>query len=272
MSVRLLVTTVLALLALVAPVPATATDGPTWPTYDQDPPGANDWTCRPSAERPVPVVLVHGTFGDRSSLLERMSATLAHEGYCVFSLDYGNRATGPIEDSAAELATFVDRVREATAAPKVSLVGHSQGGMMPRYYVKFLGGDAYVDDLVGLAASNHGTTRSGRMGTSGEYCRSCEQQAAGSEFLADLNAGDESPGAVSYTNVVTRYDEVVVPATSGHLAADVGVTNVTLQDACPLDVAEHLAIPADGPAIEWTLEALGRPGPADPGFRPTCAP
>ena len=38
------------------------------------------------------------------------------------------------------------------------MVGHSQGGMMPRYYIKFLGGADKVDDLVGLAPSNHGTS------------------------------------------------------------------------------------------------------------------
>ena len=42
------------------------------------------------------------------------------------------------------------------------MVGHSQGGMMPRYYLKFLGGTAFVDDLVGMAPSNHGTTIAGR--------------------------------------------------------------------------------------------------------------
>ena len=46
----------------------------------------------------------------------------------------------------------------ATGAAKVSMVGHSQGGMMPRYYIKFLGGASKVDDLVGLSPSNHGTS------------------------------------------------------------------------------------------------------------------
>ena len=48
----------------------------------------------------------------------------------------------------------------ATGAAKVDIIGHSQGGMMPRYYVKNLGGAAKVDDLIGLSPSNHGTTNS----------------------------------------------------------------------------------------------------------------
>src|SRR5438132_903822 len=53
------------------------------------------------------------------------------------------------------------RALAATGAAKADLVGHSQGGMMPRYYLKFLGGAAHVDKLVALAPSNHGTTLDG---------------------------------------------------------------------------------------------------------------
>jgi triacylglycerol lipase len=93
---------------------------------------------------------------------------------------------------------------------------------------------------------------------------------AGSPFLQELNAGDESPGDVSYTQLVTRYDEVVIPYTSGYLAPDANVVNLTLQDKCANDTAEHLRIPYDAPAIQVTLNALGRPGPADPGVRAAC--
>src|SRR5207253_349364 len=79
----------------------------------------------------------------------------ANHGYCVFTFNYGGssassvvQGTGDIAASAGQLASFVTRVRAATGAAKVDLVGHSQGGMMPRYYLKFLGGAALVNRLV----------------------------------------------------------------------------------------------------------------------------
>ena len=104
---------VVALLGLVTggllAVPPSARAGTAYdyPTMGVAPVGANDWTCRPTAERPDPAVIVHGTFGDQKSLLDNLSLALVQQGYCVYSLDYGNRATGPIEASAQQLKDFV---------------------------------------------------------------------------------------------------------------------------------------------------------------------
>jgi triacylglycerol esterase/lipase EstA (alpha/beta hydrolase family) len=218
------------------------------------------------------VVVVHGTFGDSRTLLRRLTRSIHGAGYCVYAIDYGNRATGPIEKSAAQLKAFVDRVLAATGAAKVSLVGHSQGGMMPRYYIKYLGGARRVDDLVGLAPSNHGTSNPLLLTPGLTYlCPACLEQKTGSPFLRRLNGGDETPGRVSYTNIVTRYDEVVLPYTSGYLSG-ARTTNVRLQDRCRLDLAGHLLIPSNGPAIRIVLNALGRVGPASPTFHPSCLP
>src|SRR4051812_1360130 len=147
------------------------------------PPGANDFSCRPSSAHPEPVVLVHGTFEGAADNWATVSPELQGAGYCVFALEYGDRATGDIAASASQLSRFVDAVLAATDARKVSLVGHSQGGMMPRYYIKFLGGGKTVDDLVGLAPSNHGTTNPGAFATGATVCEACAQQLAGSPFL-----------------------------------------------------------------------------------------
>jgi triacylglycerol esterase/lipase EstA (alpha/beta hydrolase family) len=142
------------------------------------PPGANDWSCKPSAAHPRPVILVHGTFADMSDSWQALSPLLYDQGYCVFALNYGSYggsgqfgiyATGNITQSAEQLSSFVNRVLKATGAGQVDLVGHSQGGMMPRYYLKFLGGAARVRTLVGLAPSNHGTTLDGLFTLAGFF-------------------------------------------------------------------------------------------------------
>ena len=201
-------------------------------------------------------MIVHGTFGDQKSGLDSLSAALERDGFCVYALDYGNRATGPIEDSAKSCRRFVARVLASTGAAKVEMVGHSQGGMMPRYYVKHLGGDAYVDDLVGLAPSNHGTTVNQAFGSS-PLCTACDQQRHGSPFLTALNSPDETPGDVDYTQVETRYDEVVVPYTSAFL--EPGARSTEHHAAGPLPRG-HLRAPVDplGPAGH-RLDARGVP-------------
>jgi triacylglycerol lipase len=267
-------TAVLGLLAALAlsigAAGAGAAANPIYQSPGIPPPGANDPSCRPSDEHPYPVVLVHGTFEDMTSNWLELSPKLVADGYCVFALDYGRRATGRIQHSARELRRFVNHVLHITGAPKVALVGHSQGGMMPRWYIKFLGGKRTVNELVGLAPSNHGTDTplAGPAGENG--CPACGQQAAGSKFLQKLNAGDETPGRVSYTQIETQYDEVVTPFESAFLAEGPRTTNVLLQDDCPADTSEHLTIPFDPIAIQWVENALGRSGPADPSFTPVC--
>jgi pimeloyl-ACP methyl ester carboxylesterase len=263
---RLLAGVVVAIGLMAAPAGAA-----NYPSPGISPPGSNDWSCKPTAAHPEPVVLVHGTFEDMTVNWNVFSPKLKADGYCVFALDYGHRATDEIGQSAHQLSAFVDKVLSATGAAKVDIVGHSQGGMMPRYYIKNLGGDTKVDDLVGLSPSNHGTTNPGAGSFSPQTCEACLEQQAGSSFITTLNSGDESPGPISYTQVETRYDEVVTPYTSAFLAPDTDVTNVLLQDKCPNDTSEHLAIANDPIALQWTENALGRSGPADPGFTPSCA-
>jgi len=250
------------------------------------PPGANDWACKPTAAHPRPVVLVHGTFADMSNSWQAISPLLKNNGYCVFALNYGSYngsgtigvyGVGDIAASAGELNAFVDKVRAATGAAEVDLVGHSQGGMMPRYYLKNLGGAAEVHTLVGLSPSNHGTTLDGLFVLSnffpganqftGALCPACEQQRAGSAFITDLNSDGETVAGVDYTVIQTRFDQVVTPYTSAFLS-DSNVHSVLLQNQCILDLGDHLSMPYDHIADADVLTALD---PAHPR-NPLCTP
>jgi triacylglycerol esterase/lipase EstA (alpha/beta hydrolase family) len=241
------------------------------------PPGADNWACKPSAAHPYPVILVNGTFANEDDSWQAASPLLANHGYCVFSFNYGGTgyvtSTGDIATSAGQLGAFVTQVRAATGAAQVDLVGHSQGGMMPRYYLKFGGGAAYVHTLVALAPSNHGTTLDGltslvtALGVAGlvngainALCTACVEQEAGSAFLASLNAGGDTVPGVNYTVIESRDDEVVTPYTSAFLTGP-GVTNITVQIQCAFDQSDHLEIAADPVALADMLNALDPAAP-----------
>jgi triacylglycerol esterase/lipase EstA (alpha/beta hydrolase family) len=232
--------------------------------------GANDFTCKPSKEHPNPVVLVHGLGATASENWYVFAPFLAQHGYCVFAKTYGmdprwesRGGFKPMNTSAVELKSFVDEVLAATGAKKVDLVGHSEGAIMPRYYLKFLGGAAKVDHFVGWAGPNHGTNIQGITelrtafpgwdGYMGDYCGSCPQFMPGSDFITKLNAGDETPGNVHYTVIATKYDEVVTPYKTSFLN---GATNILLQDVDPADYAGHVALAWDPTTFDLTLKAL----------------
>jgi triacylglycerol lipase len=270
--VRSLVALSAAVAALALAAPATAAVPP--------PPGANDWSCQPSQAHPRPVVLLHGLGANMAANWSRLSPLLAGKGYCVFALTYGalpgEDVVGglrPMEESAVEIGAFVDRVRAATGAPEVDIVGHSEGTVVPRYYFKFLGGADKVDRFVALTPLYDGTTLFGLSslvlaaekltpaladllkGGVAQMCGSCRQFLTGSEFLARLNEGGKAVAGVTYTNIMTRYDETVIPYTSGHLDAP-NATNIVLQDRCALDFADHIAVAFDPVAADHVVNAL----------------
>ncbi|MDI6411606.1 alpha/beta fold hydrolase [Streptomyces albus] len=261
-------TVALALAAALALPTATATAAPAAAAA-----GWNDYTCKPSAAHPRPVVLVHGTFGNSVDNWLGLAPYLVKRGYCVFSLDYGQlpgrpffHGLGPIEKSAEQLSAYVDRVLAATGAGEVDIVGHSQGGMMPRQYLKFHGGAAKVRALIGIAPSNHGTTLSGLAKLADQFPPVGDvveeigpallQQKEGSDFLEKLNAGGDTVPGVEYTVIATRFDEVVTPYRTQFLDGP-NVRNIRVQDLCPLDVSEHLAVAlTDRVAWHETANAL----------------
>ncbi|MFD7710606.1 esterase/lipase family protein [Streptomyces sp. NPDC059786] len=241
-------------------------------------PGIDDWSARPDEEHPRPVVLVHGTFGNAETYWLVTAPILAAAGYSVFRADYGADPRIPVfhgltsmEKSAQELAAFVDQVLAATGAKQVDMIGHSQGGMLPRYYLKFLGGAKKVHHLIGLSPNNHGTTAHGMTALMKQYpitleltdvvSPACTEQHKDSAFMTKLNEGGDTVPGVKYTVIATKYDEVVTPYTSCWLKGT-DVRNVLLQDVCPTDLSMHGTIVYSPYAMREVLNALAGRVPA----------
>ena len=108
-----------------------------------------------------PVVIVGGFLTGQpiadifyTGLADRLRA----DGYQAFIFGPVDFGTADIRDSSASLNQFVDGVRASTGAQKVDLIGHSQGGLTSRYYIKNLGGAAEVDSMISLASLHYGTS------------------------------------------------------------------------------------------------------------------
>jgi triacylglycerol esterase/lipase EstA (alpha/beta hydrolase family) len=259
--------------------------GLAWNWY-ASPSGANT-SCKPTTAHPYPVVLTEGTFANMYNSFGAIAPDLANNGYCVYAFNYGQTidpsmldAMGNIALSAGQLSSFVDQVLSHTGASKVDIVGWSQGGMMPRYYINDLGGAAKVHMLVGFAPSNYGTTVDGLttlisdlglLGVTSALlsvrCEACVQQLQGSSFLDNLNQ-TPTVSRVKYVVIETEDDEVVTPYTNAFLhAAASNVQNILLQNQCPQDASDHLSIPYDSNALADMINALG---PDSANFVPNC--
>jgi triacylglycerol esterase/lipase EstA (alpha/beta hydrolase family) len=253
----------------------------TWaPQYVE---GANNG-CTPSSAHPYPVVLVHATLADEGSNWVTLAPLLANNGYCVYAFNYGPTglsfcdaagcridALGHIERSAEELAAFVNWVLFVTSAAKVDLVGHSQGGMMPNYYIKYLNGASKVNELVGLSPSNHGTTLDGLTALLEQFPFAKEltsslaeyigapalpEQEQGSAFINKLfGSGEPLAAGVRYVVIQTTHDEVVTPYTNAFLSG-ANVTNITIQSQCPADPVAHIGMFDDSPSLQNVLNQL----------------
>jgi triacylglycerol esterase/lipase EstA (alpha/beta hydrolase family) len=187
--------------------------------------------------------------------------------WCAVALPHD--ATGDSQTSAEYVVNAI-RTMYSRSGRRIAIIGHSQGGMLPRWVFRFWPDTrAMVDDLVGLAPSNHGTLSA--IPVCVAVCpASFRQQETGSEFVKALNSYQETFPGISYTVVYTHTDEVVTPNLDDNGSSPVHggggeISNVPIQQICPLDVNEHLGVGTYDPvAYALAIDALDHAGPADP--------
>jgi triacylglycerol lipase len=192
--------------------------------------GMRPLTSPPSAEASHvdPILFVHG-FSSSGSAWNTMVPRFQADGWHsnqLFAISYNSFQSNVT--IASQIKTAVDQIRASTGASKVDIVTHSMGGLSTRYYLKNLGGTAYVDDWVSPGGPNHGTIWAWGCA----FLTPCLQMTPGSSFLNGLNAGDETPGAVSYGTWWSPCDEIITPDESVVLS---GATNT--QTSCLLHSA-----------------------------------
>jgi hypothetical protein len=173
-----------------------------------------------------------------------------------------------IQDNGEYLVYAIREMHRRTGR-KVQVVGYSQGGMVPRWALRFWPDTrAMVDDVVGLSPSNHGTLDAVALCAVG-CTPAIFQQVTDSNFNKALNSGQETFRGIDYTVAFSHTDEVVTPnldeagGSSPLRTGDGARVNVATQQICPANVADHLAMGSYDPvAYAIAMDALSHPGPA----------
>ncbi|WP_249012051.1 hypothetical protein [Conexibacter sp. DBS9H8] len=230
-------------------------------------------TASVTRARRAPVLLVPGTLLNPSEFAWNWEPALSRAKIPYCTVDLPNDGMADIQ-IAGEYIVSAIRTMHAMSGQKVDIVGHSQGGMVPRWALRFWPDTRpLVNAVIGLSPSNHGTVDANLACADG-CAPAIWQQAIGSHFLAALNSYQETFAGISYTNIYTDTDEVVVPNIGPHPSSalttgDGAITNVAIQQVCPNDVSEHLGIGTyDATAYAIALEALTHAGPANPALVP----
>ncbi|KAG0336416.1 hypothetical protein BG000_006602 [Podila horticola] len=185
-----------------------------------------------------------------------LASILSVASVVLLSLSYGKYGAfnqfgslDPIDQSAQELATFAEDVMARLKVSQVDLVGkfkcwktsngHSQGGSIGRYWVKYLGRRGKVNTMISVSPINHGTTLSNIVTIAKAF--GVLTSVDTSSFIANLNKGGYVAPGVIISNIATKYDEMVTPFKSCY-SEKAGVTNQLLQALCMVSLNEHLTM------------------------------
>jgi pimeloyl-ACP methyl ester carboxylesterase len=217
-------------------------------------------TGRPSGQRELdtPVLLVHG-FGHNRSGWVALDRALRRAGFTsVHTWNY-NPVLHDVGELAARLGQRVELIRALTGCERVHVVGHSLGGVLLRWYVQELGGDATVGTAVTIASPHEGTELA-RLA----FGHTAKELRPGSAVMRRL-AGGVRPGTVRWIAYYSNLDGLVMPGVSAMIRApELRAVNIFVKDQGHLSIM--LARAVTGSVVEQLVAAEGGSGlsPVEP--------
>ncbi len=221
--------------------------------------GSSSVVSSPAAaaqDRPGTVILVPGYSDSTASDVQGLAARVRATGRTAQVQPLPGEGTGDLRVQAEALGASITGAL-AAGAPSVDLVGYSAGGLVVRTWVHEHPDQARreVRRVVTLGSPHHGTSVAGLAAAllPGSCPTACQQMTPGSELLASLARGDETPAVPSWVSVWTTQDQVVTPPGSARLE---GAVNVPLQSVCADAQVTHATLPTDPLPTGIVLRAI----------------
>jgi hypothetical protein len=194
----------------------------------------------------TPIILVHGVIDNRSifTLLRR---SLRRRGFGrTYALNY-SPFTDDITDVAQRLRTLIEEVCEQTGYERVHIIGHSMGGLIARYYVQRLGGDAHVHTVCTL-----GTPHCGSVPARFVPWPVIRQMRTTSDIMREL--AEPAPGCrTRFIAIWSDLDQLVLPQRNARIQhPDLRARNVFIRGI------GHMSLPVDRRVVNEISMALAQ--------------
>lgn len=206
----------------------------------------------------TPVLLIPGTYESAEQVYSwGYQKVLRDQGHPVCMLELPDRGVGDMR-TTAEWVVHAIRYMAATSGRKISMLGHSQGGLLQAWALRFWPDlPALVDDAMSLGSPYRGSRSTNDIVCALDYCSAFAWQVkVGSTFNTALTRTPIKAGP-SYTSIGSTSDELIYPApTATELP---GAANIMIQDVCPGRVVGHLGAVADATAFALVMDALTHP-------------
>ncbi len=165
---------------------------------------------------PHPILLLQG-FGSTRHGLMVLEKRLRADGYDVFSIRlgglFGTLNTKTIDRLAHLVSEKVASLRQRYTLGKLTIIGHSKGGLVGRYYITCLNGDAHCHTLITLGTPHQGlpTRQLLRVAAAGVVIPSLRQMHPDSKLFQKLRNA-KLPSEVRYVSIYSTADRVTPPA------------------------------------------------------------
>jgi hypothetical protein len=182
----------------------------------------------------TPILLVHGMVDNRS-IFAVLRRALRRRGFGrIWTMNY-HVLTHDLRAAARRLAATVESICEQSGYERIHVVGHSMGGVVARYYVQRMGGDARVHTLVTLGSPHQGT-QAARLLPRGVT----RQLQPGSDVLAELRA--PAPGCrTRFVSFWSDLDALISPKRAARIDhPDLNARNVLVRGV------GHMSLPING--------------------------
>jgi pimeloyl-ACP methyl ester carboxylesterase len=193
----------------------------------------------------TPILLIHGMIDNRTifTVLTRRLRACGFER--VVTMNY-SPVTNDIRIAAESLSAQVEALVARTGYERIHVVGHSLGGLIARYYVQRLGGDARVHTLVTLGTPHHGTLTAHLV-----PFQLCRQLRPSSDLYAELD--QPAPGCrTRFVAFWSDLDQLVVP----HDNARLRHPDLTTDNAQVHGVG-HMSLPINATIVQRVAQVLG---------------